>query len=420
MGRKGMNGEVSLGKRGMNSVHHDIITPPTGFITQWVVSSTDVDGRVVALPLLGSDFTEALGCPAAVYDFTVDWGDGTPNDTVTAWDDADATHTYSADGTYDVEIRGECNVWDTGDLSLYGTYVDQDKVIKVLSWGDSSLFGGFSYVNFWNCKNLISIATPILSKPNLTSFSNLFSECTLLTAIPTDLFRYCPNVQSFVAAFNNCASITTIPAELFRYNTAAVDFSTVFQHAAISAFPTDLFRYNTAVTSFGAAFEGTLLTTVPVDLFRYNIVVGQFNDTFFGCTLLASIPVDLFRYNTIATNFYDTFFGCTSLTSVPTDLFRYNTLAINFMGTFYECTALQLNDFIFYVEGGETTRFLNQSVNFTSCFSRTTLADTQGTAPDLWNCSFGTGTPTITGCFGGAGNSPTSISNYGDIPVGWK
>lgn len=86
----------------------------------------------------------------------------------------------------------------------------------------------------------------------------------------------------------------------------------------------------------------------------------------------------------------------------------------------YGCTAMQQRSDTFYRPGEETTRFLNQSPDFTSCFERASFSGTQGTAPDLWNCSFGTGTPITTGCWAGAGNSAASLTNYASIPAGWK
>lgn len=62
--------------------------------------------------------------------------------------------------------------------------------------------------------------------------------------------------------------------------------------------------------------------------------------------------------------------------------------------------------------GEESTRFLNKTIDFTDCFARGAFTGTQGTAPALWDCDFGTGTPTKTGCYGGAGNSLTSLDNY--------
>ena len=57
-------------------------------------------------------------------------------------------------------------------------------------------------------------------------------------------------------------------------------------------------------------------------------------------------------------------------------------------------------------------------MDFQNCFWRNSFAGTQGTAPDLWNCTFNS--VSSGSCFGGAGNDFTSISNYGTIPAGWK
>jgi len=138
---------------------------------------------------------------------------------------------------------------------------------------------------------------------------------------------------------------------------------------------------------------------------------------------LASLPTDLFRYNTSAgtSGFFRTFYDCTALATVPADLFRYNTSVITdgFAYTFYGCNKLQQNANIFYANGEQSTRFLNQSVSFTYCFRRTSFTGTQGVAPDLWTCSFGTGSPTKSSCWSGSGNSTTSLSNYNSIPTAW-
>jgi hypothetical protein len=68
---------------------------------------------------------------------------------------------------------------------------------------------------------------------------------------------------------------------------------------------------------------------------------------------------------------------------------------------------------------GETgTRFAGKNIQFSACFGRDSFTGTQGTAPDLWNCTYGS--VTSASCFYGAGNSTTSLSNYASIPIGWK
>jgi hypothetical protein len=135
---------------------------------------------------------------------------------------------------------------------------------------------------------------------------------------------------------------------------------------------------------------------------------------------LTALPADIFRYNLVVTTF-ESVFGeiWQTLTTIPADLFRYNTSCLSFKGALSGCNLATLNDTIFYAAGGAPTRFLNQSPDFTNCFNRSGFSGTQGTAPDVWNCDFGTGTPITTDCFHGGGNSLTSLTNYASIPGAW-
>ena len=134
------------------------------------------------------------------------------------------------------------------------------------------------------------------------------------------------------------------------------------------------------------------------------------------------IPNTLFSGNTLLTSFDFTFALCSNLQSIQPDLFRYNSNAFSFTRTFYQCSKLQLNSNIFYSGSEINTRFFNLDFagsGFTECFYRDSFTGVQGTAPDLWNCNFGTGVPDETGCYGGSGNSLTSLSNYALIPGSW-
>jgi hypothetical protein len=160
-------------------------------------------------------------------------------------------------------------------------------------------------------------------------------------------------------------------------------------------------------------------------LFRYNTAVSGsgFYRTFRDCTGLTSIPADLFRYNTnvSSSGFYVTFNGCTGLTSIPADLFRYNTAVSGsgFYKTFEGCNKLQQRADIFFASGEESTRFLNRVSNFEGCFDLTAaFSGTKGTAPALWDCTYGTATPVTTNTFDG--HSADSVDNFASIPEAWK
>jgi hypothetical protein len=86
---------------------------------------------------------------------------------------------------------------------------------------------------------------------------------------------------------------------------------------------------------------------------------------------------------------------------------------LSFVSVFQNCNKLQLRADIFFPAGQEGTRFLNQTVDFTSAFAIGTFTGTQGTAPALWTCDFGTGTPTKTSCF--TGHTTSSVDNHAAI-----
>jgi hypothetical protein len=423
-----------------------------GFITEWQTTGSN---ETITLPLLNS----------GSFNCTVSWDDGSPDSTITSWTDTDKVHTYVTAGTYDVEIKGTCDGW-----AFWGAG-DRLKIKKIINWGDSGDFDGFSYLTagFDGCTNLTDLGTgKIQAKSGLVSlwalfygckfalipnglFDNCinvadFTECfyqTSITSIPTDLFKYNTAARIFQLCFQQ-TPITSIPTDLFRYNILATNFSSCFQQTLITSIPTDLFRYNTAAISFSNCFAITRITSIPIDIFRYNTAALIFSYCFcqtpitsiptdlfkyntlatsfnvcFTLSTITSIPADLFRYNTAATTFSECFRECSYLLSTTTELFKYNTLATNFYYCFFECLKLQQNKNIFFADGQENTRFLNQSVNFTYCFYRTSFSGTQGEAPHLWECNYGTGTPTKTNCWSGGGNSETSLTNYEDIPVEW-
>ena len=108
-----------------------------------------------------------------VYNFIVDWGDGT-KDTITSWNQAQVTHTYSSVGTYKISIVGICYNWaflNTGDKL---------KLLNILSWGNLRL-GNRGYY-FQSCSNLdLSKVSDILDTTGLTNMEGAFYQCTNLT-----------------------------------------------------------------------------------------------------------------------------------------------------------------------------------------------------------------------------------------------
>lgn len=268
------------------------------------------------------------------YNMAVDWGDGSDPSTVTAYDDAAATHTYDTDGTYQISITGTCGAWYINNKSTIRL-----KITKVISWGNVS-FSKYGLLSaFYGCSNLIEIPqSPITGATSVTTLESTF-EGTGIVTISSDMFSLMPIAVSFLATF---------------------------RYSKIKTAPQTLFDTQTNSTLFGSCFYGTPIENIGDGLFRLQ------SDSY-----------------------------------------------VNYSGTFNECPKLKINPYLFYLEGEQTTRFAGKSANFTNLFYRTSFTGTeQGTAPDLWNCTFGS-TPTKTNAFAGSGNSNVSLSNYDDIPTVW-
>lgn len=335
-------------------------TTTTTTITPTTTTTTtieDLDSFIFTVNV-GNNETITLPLKSGyTFNCTVNWGDGSPEGNITAYNDADATHIYTNANVYSVKINGTCQKFDTVSTPI------TSNITSVVQWG---LNCDFRIIKFTNCINLLS-----LPNGEMTSIANL------------------ENLENFCAG---CTSLTVIPSTIFD----SID-----------------------VLSFSGAFQNTAITEIPVDLFRYNINATGFHYVFKNCILLTTVPTDLFRYTINALNFDTIFSGDNSLETIPVGIFRYVIDAYDFYGAFGSCPKLQLNKNIFFNDGEEDTRFASMfSLDVRLLFQRTSFTGTQGEAPHLWDCTFA-GTPDKMNCFGGAGNSVTSISNYCDIPTDW-
>ena len=105
------------------------------------------------------------------------------------------------------------------------------------------------------------------------------------------------------------------------------------------------------------------------------------------------------------------FMACTGLTTLESGFFDDCPLVTNLNSCFRDCTSLVLR-------GDEFTlsTLSGRSINFRYCFSAASTSNqVAGTAPELWNAGLASGS-TTTQCF----YNRTLLSNYADIPAGWK
>lgn len=172
---------------------------------------------------------------------------------------------------------------------------------------------------FRDCTNvaITTIPTDFLKyNTKLVAVNSMFYNMRI-TSVPATLFTYNILINNLDSLFKGCISLITVPAQLFKslIDIVDVNYQTFMDCTALTSIPIDLFKFNTKITGFMRTFRGcTSLPTLPADIFKYNILVTTFNQAFNGCTLLATIPPELFRYNVNAYNFTQVFDACPKLT----------------------------------------------------------------------------------------------------------
>lgn len=189
------------------------------FLSTWNTSQPGTsNSQQVTLPL------EATGN----YNFIVNWGDGN-EDTITAYDDAAVTHTYSSSGNYVIDIVGEIQGW------FFNNTGDCQKLEAVSKWGQ--LRPGNSGSQFYGCVNMIvdAAAGRLNIAYSTTNMTNMFRGCT---------------------AFDQ---------DLSTWDTSAVtDMSYMFYDCA--AFDQDLANWDVeALTAATSMLENTTLSTANYD-----------------------------------------------------------------------------------------------------------------------------------------------------------
>jgi len=106
---------------------------------------------------------------SGTYNFSVDWGDDS-TDTITTYNQAEATHTYATAGTYTITCTPNSSTLIDIRFASGG---DRNKMIDISQWGSVELRNNGA---FYGCNYLNTTATdaPTL---NLTDAQNMFRSC---------------------------------------------------------------------------------------------------------------------------------------------------------------------------------------------------------------------------------------------------
>ena len=229
------------------------------------------------------------------YNFVVNWGDGN-TDTITAWNQAEVTHTYTTAGTYTISIDGECKGFRFNNTG------DKLKILSVTSWGDFELIGNLGG-QFYGCTNLnLTSVSDVLNFGNCTSCEYMFNSYAFATinninSWDVSNITTMNNMFSFASSFNqnigswNVSSVTNMgnmfqSASSFNGNisswnvSSVTDMNQMFRSAIV--FNQNIGSWNVSnVTNMVQMFRGATSFNQNIDSWDVSSVVSM-SGTFFG------------------------------------------------------------------------------------------------------------------------------------------
>lgn len=168
------------------------------------------------------------------YNFVVDWGDSS-TDTITTWNQTEATHKYASAGTYTVTILGLCKGWQFNNAR------DRLKFIEIARWG--CFDSGNTIGTFRGCANLILNSVedvPYLA--DTSTFEFFFANCTSIATINKVGDWDVSTITNMKGMFFNATSFNQ---SLNTWNVSnVVNFQSMFDFASV--FNGSIIAWNTA------------------------------------------------------------------------------------------------------------------------------------------------------------------------------
>jgi surface protein len=240
----------------------------------------------------------------------VNWGDGS-SDTITVFNQAEATHTYASSGTYTVSITGDLSGWQ------FANGGDKLKMLNVASWESLNISVEHG---FWGCTNLTATAT---DAPTITSAS---------------LLRYFQNCANFNGAIGNW-DISNVSNIEDMFNSA-----TLF-NADISSWNTSNVTFARSLFLFASSFNQDVSTKTinvgqPNEYIAWDVSqVSSMTNLFFGA---AAFNQDIGNWDTSAVTSMSYMFN--SATLFNEDIGSWDTSAVTTMGNMFQsATAFNQN-----------------------------------------------------------------------------
>jgi surface protein len=212
----------------------------------------------------GSSASDQVKLPlefGRVYDFMVSWGDDT-NDTITSWDQAAVTHTYSSPGVYTINFTGIINGW------RFNNEGDRLKISEIQQWGALRL--GNNGSNFYGCKNMRLTTTDTLDLTGTTTLHQTFLGCSSLGSSGNLNAWDVSNVSDMSGMFLEASSFNQ---SLASWNVSSVtNMNGMFSGASSFNYPLESWNVSN-VLDIGDMFSGASLFNQSLESWNVSSVM---------------------------------------------------------------------------------------------------------------------------------------------------
>jgi hypothetical protein len=170
--------------------------------------------------------------------------------------------------------------------------------------------------------------------------------------------------------------------------------------------------------TFRNAGLSTAGITLPAGLLDNMAGLTTMTSTFLSANLTGEIPDGFFDGCADVTSSFRCLQNCSGLSGeIPSLLLAPMATNTLFSYFFRGCPNLKIRGDIFYADGDQGTRFYDQSPAFDNVFETTGTNLSDNIIPDLWNCDYGTGTPSHTTWI--TGHSASTATNWKNVPIAW-
>lgn len=229
------------------SIPEEYFVSGTPFVSTWQTTSPN---ETITLPLV----------EGYKYKMLVNWGDGSAESLIGAFDDPAVTHTYATPGTHTISIKGRAEAWRFKDLG------DKNKILTVQELGDLG-WRDFSSA-FQCCANLTTFIGGNTSE--VVQMSNMFRAASQVTPDigDWDTSRVTNMSLMFYRAY-------LADPDVSRWNVSKVSrFNSMFYEASIARPDTSQWDTSSA-TDMSRLFQGALLANPDVSHWNTSRVVNM-------------------------------------------------------------------------------------------------------------------------------------------------